>query len=230
MPVSSLPSPSPCLCPLSLPLSSCLSRAHALSALLHLLSLSIAPFLPPLERQGNETAREQREVSAEHQLCTEEVRIYCKWDNAGKFIFIQITVIVHYSFPCKHLASVVVMRCHYLPDYVIKLLTRQARRATIQGQCLNKLRRMEEVSLAWHMKVLNSSSSEDRRAKLNRQLSEETGERRSSAGCWVNCLYSVITATPVNKMRQFHTMEKHYSPRICVLIAPLCMQHYWCHY
>lgn len=95
--------------------------------------LSVSSFLPPLERPGNETAREQSKVSAEHQLFAAEVRIYCKWDDACKFIFIQITVIIHYSFPCKHLASVFVMRCHYLPDYVIKLLTRQARRAIIQG-------------------------------------------------------------------------------------------------
>lgn len=116
--------------PLSLsPLVLSLSHSHPFSVSF----LSVSPFLPPLERQGNETAREQRKVSAEHQLCMEEVKIYCKWDDASKFIFIQITVIIHYSFPCKHLASVFVMRCHYLPDYVIKLLTRQARRATIQG-------------------------------------------------------------------------------------------------
>ena len=109
-----------------------LSLSHTLTPSPSLFS-PVSPFLPPLERQGNETAREQRKVSAEHQLCMEEVKIYCKWDDASKFIFIQITVIIHYSFPCKHLASVFVMRCHYLPDYVIKLLTRQARRATIQG-------------------------------------------------------------------------------------------------
>lgn len=119
---------------LPLPLSppSLFSLSHTLT-LSPISFLSVSPFLPPLERQGNETAREQRKVSTEHQLCTEEVKIYCKWDDASKFIFIQITVIIHYGFPCKHLASVFVMRCHYLPDYVIKLLTRQARRATIQG-------------------------------------------------------------------------------------------------
>lgn len=119
--------------PLSLPPPPLfLSLSHTLTPSPSLFS-PVSPFLPPLERQGNETAREQRKVSAEHQLCMEEVKIYCKWDDASKFIFIQITVIIHYSFPCKHLALVFVMRCHYLPDYVIKLLTRQARRATIQG-------------------------------------------------------------------------------------------------
>lgn len=111
------------------PLSLSLSHSHPFS----ISFLSVSPFLPPLERQGNETAREQRKVSAEHQLCMEEVKIYCKWDDASKFIFIQITVIIHYGFSCKHLASVFVMRCRYLPDYVIKLLTRRAWRATIQG-------------------------------------------------------------------------------------------------
>lgn len=116
----------PFFTPFSLPLS------HTFT-LLHLFSLSVSPFLPSLERQGNETAREQRKVSAEHQLCMEEVKIYCKWGNAGKFIFTQIAVIIHCSYPCKHLASVFLMRCHYLPDYVIKLLTHQAGRATMQG-------------------------------------------------------------------------------------------------
>lgn len=122
-----LPSFTPFLSPLPFSLS-------------HTLTPSALPFLPPsllfshhLKGRVMRQLESKSKVSAEHQLCAQEVKIYCKWDDASKFIFIQITVIIHYGSPCKHLAPVFVMRCHYLPDYVIKLLTRQARRATIQG-------------------------------------------------------------------------------------------------
>lgn len=82
---------------------------------------------------------------------------------------------------------------------------------------------MEEVSLAWHMKALNSYCSEDRREKLNRQLSAENGESYSQV---LRADWTVFTGwlftRPVNKMLQFKSMENIF-PLTCMFIAPIYM-------
>lgn len=82
---------------------------------------------------------------------------------------------------------------------------------------------MEEVSLAWHMKALNSYCSEDRREKLNRQLSVENGESYSQVlGADWTVFTGRLFTKPVNKILQCETAENIF-PFACIFIAPIYM-------
>lgn len=82
---------------------------------------------------------------------------------------------------------------------------------------------MEEVSLAWHMKALNSYCSEDRREKLKRQLSAQNGESYSQVlrADWT-VFPGWLFTRPVNKMTQFKSMRNIF-PFTYMFIAPIYM-------